>query len=149
MKRQFECRNNTRVVFDADRNRMEWWFRHKAFPPETGDLGWNAFISNKFPKPICIITFGLLPFAVIFFLLKDSIMYFIPIKENLKELVAVFVSLLALIFGTFDNVVLLISKLAGWSLSWSFLICLFGAAVGGVTAILSLGFVVYLYLLQE
>jgi hypothetical protein len=91
----------------------------------------NTFISNKFPKPICILTFGLLPFAVIFFLLKDTIMYFIPLQDDLKNLVAVFIALLSLVFGTFDNVVLLISKLAGWSLSISFLICIFGVSIFG------------------
>lgn len=120
------------VVFSTDDpDRLEWWFRHRAFPPETTDTGWNQFISNQFPKPICVVTFGLLPFMVLFFLLKDTIMYFIPLQQELKDFIAVFIALLSLMFGTFDNMVLLIAKLAGWSLSASFLIFMFGAAMFG------------------
>lgn len=105
-------------------------FIAKAYPAETPDTLWNSFIKQEFPNLICILYFGLMPFGVTYLLIGDML-FFVPLSDSTKNIVAGLASMFSILFGTFSNVSILISKLASWSLSTSFMVVIFGTAVFG------------------
>jgi hypothetical protein len=85
-------------------------------------------MTEKRPAWQCFLIFGILPFAITYYLLND-ILLFTMLRTNTKRLIAIFASLIAVLTGAFANLVVAVSSLVGMTVGQSFLLAIFSFAV--------------------
>ena len=76
--------------------------------------------TNKIPIWVCFITFGLLPFLVLYFFLRD-ILTLTLLSKTTTQLISIFSSLVAIQTGMFSGFVWQIAKIANMSVAGTFL----------------------------
>ncbi len=76
--------------------------------------------NNKIPVWVCFTTFGLLPFLVLYFFLRD-ILSFTLLSRTTKQLISIFASLIAIQTGVFSGFVWQIARIANLSVAGTFL----------------------------
>jgi len=85
-------------------------------------------LSEKRPMWQCFFIFGLIPFFITYYLLND-ILTFAYLKTNTRKLIAIFASLLAILTGSFANLVVAVGSFVGLSLGQTFLLAIFSLAI--------------------
>ncbi|MBR9680274.1 MAG: hypothetical protein GOU98_00425 [Candidatus Altiarchaeota archaeon] len=85
-------------------------------------------LTEKRPAWQCFFIFGLLPFFVTFYLLNDILM-FAYLRTNTRRLIAIFASLLAILTGSFANILVAVASFVGLSVGQSFLMAIFSLAI--------------------
>ena len=85
-------------------------------------------LTEKRPMWQCFFIFGLLPFFITYYLIND-ILTFAYLRTNTRRLIAIFAALLAIITGSFANIIVAVSSFVGLSVGQSFLLAIFSLAL--------------------
>lgn len=112
------------------------FFAHLSALQRGGDLDKGntvavQLLTEKRPAWQCFFVFGLLPFFITYYLIND-ILTFAYLRTNTRRLIAVFASLLAVLTGSFANLIVAVASFVGLSVGQSFLLAIFSLAIFSV-----------------
>ncbi|MBR9681952.1 MAG: hypothetical protein GOV00_04105 [Candidatus Altiarchaeota archaeon] len=88
-------------------------------------------ISQRMPSWQCLLIYGILPFFIVFNILKD-VLSFAFFRAATRNLIASFGSLIAVMTGALSNVIVAIGSFVGITVGQSFLLAILGLALVSV-----------------